>query len=188
MNSRRGSLENCLVGEGFSGEVLQRSQQNCRYLGVPMPSKQLNGMDSLLFTVQMPKGVLQEVTAAAPENDVLKRLTRRRRVLVDEKSRVLSRMQSDLQAVCPRLLAITNDADNVWFLNFLTYADDLTKMARLYPKTVSSIQMLSNREARKPYPRRWCGVMHIFPPRIWPTMPNGSFSSAQNWHTRQRRC
>jgi transposase len=39
------------------------------------------------------KGVLQEVAATPLENDQLKRLTRRRRGLVAEKSRVLSRRQ-----------------------------------------------------------------------------------------------
>lgn len=91
------------------------------------------------------KGVLQEVAATVQENDVLKRLTRRRRALVNEKSRVLSRMQGDLQAVCPGLLAITNDAENVWFLNFLTHSDDLTKLARLHQKTVLSIRAVGRK-------------------------------------------
>ena len=53
------------------------------------------------------------------ENDKLKRLTRRRRQLVGEKGRVLNRLQADLQAVCPGLLAITGEADNLWFLSLL---------------------------------------------------------------------
>jgi transposase len=85
------------------------------------------------------KGVLQEVVATPKANDVLKRLTRRRRALVEEKGRVLTRMQADLQAVCPGLLAITHDAENLWFLNFLSHADDLTHLARLRPKTVLNI-------------------------------------------------
>jgi transposase len=86
------------------------------------------------------RGVLQEVVATPLENEKLKRLTRRRRALVDERSRLLSRMQADLQAVCPGLLAITKDADNVWFLNFLTHDDDLRKLARLREKTILSIK------------------------------------------------
>ncbi len=95
------------------------------------------------------KGVLQEVAATPKENEVLKRLTRRRRTLVNEKSRVLNRLQGDLQAVCPGLLAITNDADNVWFLNFLTHADDLTKLARLHQKTVLGIRAVGRKYAAK---------------------------------------
>ena len=44
---------------------------------------------------------LQEVHAPTPENARLKRLMRRRRARVDEKSRVLARLQGDLRAVCP---------------------------------------------------------------------------------------
>jgi transposase len=60
--------------------------------------------------------VLQEVGVTAEENRVLKRLTRRRRRLVNEKTRVLNNLQADLQAVCPTLLAITNEAEKLWFL------------------------------------------------------------------------
>ena len=47
------------------------------------------------------KEVLQEVSGTAPENEVLKRLTRRRRRLVNERVRVVNNLQADLQAVCP---------------------------------------------------------------------------------------
>ena len=49
----------------------------------------------------MAKNVLQKVLSTPLENEKLKRLTRRRRELEREKIRVLSRMQADLQAVCP---------------------------------------------------------------------------------------
>ncbi len=75
--------------------------------------------------------VLQEVMATPKENDVLKRLTRRRRRLVDERTRVICAMQTDLQAVAPGLLAITGDAANLWFLTFLTCRTDIRKLARL---------------------------------------------------------
>ena len=64
------------------------------------------------------KEVLQEVSGTAPENEVLKRLTRRRRRLVNERVRVVNNLQADLQAVCPGLLEITGEASNQWFLNF----------------------------------------------------------------------
>jgi len=50
------------------------------------------------------KEVLQEVAAVPHENEVLKRLSRRRRRLVNERGRVLNNLQGDLQAVCPGLL------------------------------------------------------------------------------------
>lgn len=92
-------------------------------------------------------GVLQEVAATPPENEVLKRLTRRRHALVEEKIRVLNRLQADLQAVCPGLLAITNNAENVWFLNFLTHSDKLTKLARLQERTLLGIRAIGHKYA-----------------------------------------
>ena len=93
------------------------------------------------------KDVLQEVAPTPEVNAVLKRLTRRRRALVDEKTRVLSRLQSDLQAVCPDLLAITRDAENVWFLRFLTHADALTKLPRLRKNTLLKIPAIGRKYA-----------------------------------------
>ena len=94
------------------------------------------------------KSALQEVVATPAVNDKLKRLTRRRKRLVLEKARVLNRMQSDLQAVCPELLAATPDADNLWFLRFLTYRKDLQQLARLRRNTVLQIRGVGQKYAR----------------------------------------
>jgi transposase len=75
--------------------------------------------------------VLQEVMATPQENNVLKRLSRRRRRLVNERGRVVNALQADLQAVCPGLLEITRDVGNLWFLNFLTCRKGLIKLARV---------------------------------------------------------
>ncbi len=64
------------------------------------------------------KEVLQEVRGTPKENEVLKRLTRRRRRLVNERVRVINNLQTDLQAVCPGLLEITSEVSNQWFLTF----------------------------------------------------------------------
>lgn len=85
------------------------------------------------------KDVLQEVRAVPRENEQLKRLSRRRRQLVQEKVRVLNRMQADLQAVCPELLAITNNAGNRWFLRFLSCRADLKKLARMRRESLLKI-------------------------------------------------
>jgi transposase len=77
------------------------------------------------------KAVVHRVEAIPVENEQLKRFTRRRRQLVDEKVRVVNRLQSDLQAVSPGLLEITGDVDNLWFLNFLTCREDLTQLGAL---------------------------------------------------------
>ena len=117
------------------------------------------------------KGVLQEVAATPLANEKLKRLTRRRRALVNERSRLLSRMQADLQAVCPGLLAITKDADNVWFLNFLTHGDDLRRLARLREATLLGIKGIGRKyasvittwqkSARFSYDVEWVGPMIV---------------------------
>jgi len=72
----------------------------------------------------MARDVLQEVMATPQENDILKRLSRRRRRLVKERGRVANALQADLQAVAPGLLEMTQDAGNMWFLNFLTCRKD----------------------------------------------------------------
>jgi len=91
--------------------------------------------------------VLQEAPRVPEVNEKLKRLSRRRRQLVNEKVRVVNRMQSDLQAVCPELLAITNDADNLWFLRFLSSRDDLRKLARMHRKSVLDISGIGKKYA-----------------------------------------
>ncbi len=44
--------------------------------------------------------------ATPKENDILKRLSRRRRRLVNERGRVINSLQADLQAAAPGLLQI----------------------------------------------------------------------------------
>lgn len=85
------------------------------------------------------KDVLQEVRKTPQQNEILKRLTRRRRRLVDERVRVLNNLQADLHATCPGLLEITGEVDNLWFLNFLTSTNDLRKLARMRESTIRNI-------------------------------------------------
>jgi transposase len=84
-----------------------------------------------LFQLQdhlpLAKGVLQIVLPVPDANRRLKRLTRRRRQLINEKIVLQNRIQPDLQAICPTLLDITGSVDNHWFLNFLTCRNDLIK-------------------------------------------------------------
>ena len=94
------------------------------------------------------KDALQKVVSAPLVNDKLKRLSRRRRQLVKEKVRVANRIQSDMQAVCPELLAITSNVSNLKFLRFLTYRDDLTQLARLQSTTLLKIPGVGQNYAR----------------------------------------
>ena len=93
------------------------------------------------------KEVLQEVSGTPQENEVLKRLTRRRRRLVNERVRVVNNLQADLQAVCPGLLEITSEASNQWFLNFLLSADTLPQLARLRKVTLLKIPAVGRKYA-----------------------------------------
>jgi transposase len=85
------------------------------------------------------KGVLQEVPAVPKENAALKRLSRRRRHLVEDRGRLSSRMQSDLRAAAPGLLEITGDGGNLWFLRFVTSTRGLEKLARRRPASLRKI-------------------------------------------------
>ena len=99
------------------------------------------GLELFQLSDQLPlaKEVLQEVSSTPKANEVLKRLTRRRRRLVNERVRVVNNLQADLQAVCPGLLEITKEASNQWFLNFLLSAKSLPQLARLRRGTILKI-------------------------------------------------
>lgn len=84
----------------------------------PIDTRKIIELFRLKDQLPLAKDAIQEVVMAPAVNEKLKRLSRRRRHLVDEKMRVLARMQTDLQAVCPELLALTHSADNLWFLRF----------------------------------------------------------------------
>lgn len=104
-----------------------------------------------LFTLKdhlpQAKDALQEVVQVPPVNEKLKRLTRRRRQIVDEKVRVVSRMHSDLQAVCPELLSLTGAVDNKWFLRFISSVEDLRELTQLDRKSVLGIQGVGDKYA-----------------------------------------
>lgn len=93
------------------------------------------------------KDVLQEVTGTPRVNEILKRLTRRRRRLVNERVRVVNNLQADLHAVCPGLLEITHDAGNQWFLNFVVSAGTVPQLARLRKSTVLKIPAVGRKYA-----------------------------------------
>jgi len=97
-----------------------------------------------LFTLDEHRGVarnaLQRVTGAPECHRRLKYVTRRRRVLVQERATRLTRLRCDLQALSPGLLAITGAVDNLWFLRLLTCRDRLSALPRLHAKTLAGIR------------------------------------------------
>ena len=105
----------------------------------PIDARKILELFHLREQLPMAKDALQEVLPLPEVNEKLKRISRRRRQLVTEKLRVLNRMQADLQAVAPGLLAATHDADNLWFLRFLAFRNDLRQLARLRRATIRQI-------------------------------------------------
>ena len=91
------------------------------------------------------RNVLQRVVGVDEVNERLKRLTRRRRQLVDERTRVLGRFFADLTAVCPGLTEITNDIGNRWFLGFIASRDDLRQLARMRRSSLLQIRAVGAR-------------------------------------------
>ena len=114
----------------------------------PIDTRKIIELFRLKDQLPLAKDAIQEVVMAPAVNGKLKRLSRRRRHLVDEKMRILARMQTDLQAVCPELLALTHSADNLWFLRFLTFRDDLRQLARLRHSTVLQIPGVGEKYSR----------------------------------------
>lgn len=131
----------------------------------PVDARKMLEMFSLKDKLPLAREVLQEVAPVALVNVQLKALTRRRKQLVNERKRVGSRLQTDLQAVCPGLLDITGEADNLWFLTFLTCRADLTKL-----KTVREASLLALPGVGK----RYAGTI-----RLWQTQ--ATFSDTVAW-------
>lgn len=98
-------------------------------------------------TLPMAKNALQEVTRADEVNEKLKRFTRRRRDLVNEKTRIANRLQTDLESICPGILCLTGSVDNLWFLNFLTAREDITQLARLQKSSLLKIKGVGKKYA-----------------------------------------
>lgn len=101
----------------------------------------------LRHTGRLSREVLQPVVTAPAVNDQLKRLSRRRRQLVHDRVRVLSRMIPDLQACCPGLLELTTDVGNLWFINLLAARDDLRQLARMRQVSLLKIPAIGRKYA-----------------------------------------
>ncbi len=89
--------------------------------------------------VPMAEALLQEVAPVDALHRQLKALTRRRKQLVGERMSISQRMQVELHAVAPGLLAITGQADNLWFLGLLTCKEDLRKLKTVRQPTLLRI-------------------------------------------------
>lgn len=116
-----------------------------------------------LFTLQdhlpLARRALQEVVLIPEINEKLKRITRRRRLLVNEKVRIVNRLQSDLQAISPGLLEITGSADNLWFLRLLTSRDDIQQLSRMQYQSLLKIKGLGQAYALEV--KKWQETAHF---------------------------
>ena len=101
-----------------------------------------------LFTLQehlpIAKKVLQEIVPSDNVNIKMKKLTRRRRQLVEEKVAILNRFNSDLQATVPDLKVITKSIDNLWFLRFFTLKEDVRELARLRKTSILKVKSIGS--------------------------------------------
>ncbi len=95
------------------------------------------------------KKVLQEIHEVPEAHRILKRLTRRRRELVEAKKRIMNRMQKDLQAVSPGLNDLVERKDGSVFLRFLTCRPDLRQLARMRRQGLLKIRGLGEKFADK---------------------------------------
>jgi len=85
------------------------------------------------------KESLQQVPVIGEIEMQLKRISRRRRQLVQEKVILQNRMQADLQSVCPGFLDTIKKVDALYVLRFLSFRPDLRQLARLKEATLRSI-------------------------------------------------
>lgn len=88
------------------------------------------------------KKVLQEIQPFDDINSKLKKLTRRRKQLVQEKVALINRFSAELQSVAPDLKLITSAVDNLWFLRFFTLKEDMRDLIRLRANTILKIKHL----------------------------------------------
>ena len=95
------------------------------------------------------KRILHRVGVTPVENEQLKRFTRRRRQMIEDKNRLSNRLGADLQAISPGLLEITGDIDNIWFLNFLSSREDLSKLAGMRRSSLLRIDGVGKAYAAK---------------------------------------
>ena len=113
----------------------------------------------------MSRNVLEPTQGVDPIHAQLKRLTRRRRQLVVEKTRIIGRFFADLCAVSPGLTEITGEIGNRWFLEFVCSRDDLTKLARMRRRSLLKIRAVGNKRV---------GIIEAW-------QPTASFSGEVEW-------
>jgi transposase len=101
------------------------------------------------FLFECGKTPLQEVEILPVENQQLKRLSRRRRQLVNEKIRLANRMQVDLQSVCPGFMEVMKRIDQLFVLRFLSSRSDLRQLVRMKEETILKLPGIGKARAAR---------------------------------------
>jgi len=96
-----------------------------------------------LFSLQkhlpIAKKVLQEIQVSDSINKQLKKLSRRRKQLVEERMIITNRMGADLQAEAPDLKGLASCVDDLWFLRFVTLRQDMRLLIKVHKSTIEKI-------------------------------------------------
>lgn len=114
-----------------------------------LDAQQIVSLMRLAPLMEQGKETLQEVPNIGEVEVKLKRISRRRRQLVQEKVSLQNRMQADLQSVCPGLLDTVKKVDTYYVLRFLSLRSDLRKLAKVKPATILRIPGVGKALAKK---------------------------------------
>lgn len=119
----------------------------------PSPAKtdEIDAQKIVMFIKLAPsmnpkKDVLQQVGAVPEENQILKRLSRRRRQLVTEKIVVQNRIQADLQAVSPGFLDFLN-IDSLYVQRFICCRSDIRQLANIRLNSLMKLEGVGKKHA-----------------------------------------
>ncbi|WP_367354533.1 IS110 family transposase [Atribacter sp.] len=96
---------------------------------------------------QEQRRAITEIKPGNGVNQTLKRLTRRRRQLVNEKICIQNRMQADLQSVAPGLVDLVKNVDSRWYLHFLTCRPSLRQLATMRKESLLKIKGVGKKYA-----------------------------------------
>ena len=95
------------------------------------------------------KKVLKEIQVSDDVNVQLKKLTRRRNQLVEERMTITNRMGADLQAEAPDLKVLASCVDDLWFLRFMTLRQDIRLLTKMHKSTIEKIPRIRKKHIDK---------------------------------------
>lgn len=112
-------------------------------------AKQIVNLMMMAPFMEQMKETLQYAPIIGKYEMQLKRISRRRRQLVQEKVIIQNRMQADLQSVCPGFLDKIKKVDALYVLRFLSSRKDIKRLAKLKPEKIQRIPGIGKASASK---------------------------------------